>query len=168
MPRRPFHPFTFYLYFNDVQDRPFPLRRQGDGFFLDGLVRRAAAAVDFRGDPSRRAAAEMKGLTLAIILIFPRPEDILPYMPVISMFYGIIVSLYFRDNRRHKLPHIHVRYQDFEAVVSIPGGKILGGKFPPAKMRLVQAWLEIHKEELLADWELAAKGETPYKIEPLK
>ncbi len=31
-------------------------------------------------------------------------------MPVISMFYGIIISLYFFDNKEHKAPHIHVKY----------------------------------------------------------
>lgn len=88
-------------------------------------------------------------------------------MPVISMFYGIIVSLYFVDNRRHRRPHIHVRYQSFEASISIPDGRVLDGKMPPPKLRLVQAWIEIHRDELLADWDLAVKGEMPYKIAPL-
>jgi len=48
-------------------------------------------------------------------------------MPIISMFYGIIVSLYYFDRKKHQLPHIHVRYQDEEAVVSIPDGNIVGG-----------------------------------------
>jgi hypothetical protein len=48
-------------------------------------------------------------------------------VPVISMFYGIVVSMYFIDDRRHHLPHIHVRYQDSEAVFSIQDGQILGG-----------------------------------------
>jgi hypothetical protein len=89
-------------------------------------------------------------------------------MPVISMFFGIIVSLYFVDNRQHKKPHIHVRYQDEEAVVSIPDGEVLNGQIPPAKMRLVLAWIEIHKDELMADWDLAVSGQQPYKIEPLR
>ena len=41
-------------------------------------------------------------------------------MPVISMFYGIIVSMYYIDNKRHKLPHIHVKYQENEVVLGIP------------------------------------------------
>ena len=89
-------------------------------------------------------------------------------MPVISLFYGIIVSMYFLDNKQHKSPHIHVRYQDNEAVYSIPNGELLAGKFPPAKARLVQAWIEIHQEDLLADWELAVNGQQPQKIEPLR
>ena len=89
-------------------------------------------------------------------------------MPVISMFYGIIVSLYFFDNKEHKAPHIHVRYQDEEVVLSIPDGAILSGKLIPAKLKLVQAWIEIHKDELMADWQLAASGQEVFKIEPLK
>jgi len=89
-------------------------------------------------------------------------------MPVISMFYGVIVSLYFLDNRRHKQAHIHARYQEHEAVVSIPDGTLLEGELPAAKLRLLLAWIEIHGDELMADWELAANGEHPYKIEPLR
>lgn len=78
-------------------------------------------------------------------------------MPVISMFYGLIVSMYFLDNKRHKLPHIHVRYQEKEAVFSIPDGQLLEGELPSGKIRLVHAWIEIHREELMADWALAAQ-----------
>ncbi len=84
------------------------------------------------------------------------------------MFYGIIVSLYFFDNKEHKAPHIHARYQDEEVVISIPDGVILSGKLTPAELKLVQAWIEIHKDELMADWQLAANGLEVFKIEPLK
>ena len=89
-------------------------------------------------------------------------------MPVISMFFGILVMMYFEDNRRHKKPHVHVRYQKHEAVISVPDGQMLSGSLPPAKLKLTLAWIEIHKEELLADWSLAVNGEQPFKIEPLR
>jgi len=89
-------------------------------------------------------------------------------MPVISMFYGIIVSLYFMDNRRHKKPHIHVKYQEHEVVIAIPDGDVLEGSIPRSKMKLVSAWVEIHRDDLIADWELAVNGEQPYKIDPLR
>jgi shikimate kinase len=89
-------------------------------------------------------------------------------MGIISMFYGIIISMYYLDNRQHKMPHIHVRYQDEEAVVSIPEGQILEGALKVNKMKLVHAWMEIHRDELVADWELAINGETIFKIDPLK
>jgi hypothetical protein len=89
-------------------------------------------------------------------------------MPSISTFYGIIVYIYFVDKKRHKSPHIHAKYQEYEASVGIPDGNILEGKLPVAKMKLLQAWMEIHKDELLAAWQLAATGEQPPKIEPLR
>jgi hypothetical protein len=89
-------------------------------------------------------------------------------MAIISMFYGIIISIYYLDNKRHNIPHLHIKYQEQEAVISIPNGEILEGEIPSNKMKLVQAWIEIHKDELIADWELASKGESVFKIEPLK
>ncbi len=89
-------------------------------------------------------------------------------MAVISVFYGIIISLYFFDNRRHHLPHIHVRYQEFESVFSISDGTMIDGNIPPNKARLVQAWIEIHKDELIADWQLASSGAEIFKIKPLR
>ncbi|MEI6155233.1 MAG: DUF4160 domain-containing protein, partial [Deltaproteobacteria bacterium] len=72
------------------------------------------------------------------------------------------------DQKQHSLPHIHVRYQEEEAVFSIPEGNLLEGTLKSNKMRLVQAWIEIHQEELMADWTLASQGETVFKIDPLK
>ena len=89
-------------------------------------------------------------------------------MAIISMFYGIIISMYYLNNKRHKLPHIHVKYQEQEVVLRIPGGDILEGQFRNDKLRLVLAWIEIHKDELMADWELATKGEKVFQIEPLR
>ena len=89
-------------------------------------------------------------------------------MPTISMFFGIVVAMYFRDNRRHHAPHIHARFQDAEIVIRIPDGEVLEGAIPPGKLRLLLAWIEIHQDELMADWDLAARGEMPFRIEPLR
>ncbi|MBI4530397.1 MAG: DUF4160 domain-containing protein [Candidatus Latescibacteria bacterium] len=89
-------------------------------------------------------------------------------MAIIAMFYGIIISMYYLDKRRHHVPHIHVKYQAQEAVIAIPDGEVIEGQLPTGKMKLVQAWLEIHKDELIADWELASSGETVFKIDPLR
>jgi hypothetical protein len=88
-------------------------------------------------------------------------------MPIISMFYGIIIRLYLLDNKQHNVPHIHARYADFEASVSIEDGEILAGELPRMQLRLVQAWIELRRDELMADWQLAVNGEPPYKIAPL-
>lgn len=88
-------------------------------------------------------------------------------MPIISMFYGIIIRMYMLDNQHHKLPHIHARYAEFEASMNILNGEILAGELPRKQLRLVQAWIELHRDELIADWEIAIGGELPYKIDPL-
>jgi len=88
-------------------------------------------------------------------------------MPSISMFYGLIVYMYAKDNHGHHIPHIHVEYQDEEAVFSIPDGKILEGKLPNKKIQLVKAWIIINREDLMADWNLAMKGSPLFKIKPL-
>ncbi|ADB37380.1 type II toxin-antitoxin system toxin DhiT [Spirosoma linguale] len=89
-------------------------------------------------------------------------------MPVISMFYGLIVSLYYLDNKQHHLPHIHVRYGEMEAVFTIESGELLEGKLPKGKIKLVEAWIEIHRENLMADWQLAINGQRVFPIDPLK
>ncbi len=89
-------------------------------------------------------------------------------MPTISIFYGILILMYFYDNKKHSMPHIHAEYGEHEASIAIEDGFVLGGTLPPGKMKLVQAWIEIHREDLLADWKLAIAGEPVFKIEPLK
>ena len=51
---------------------------------------------------------------------------------------------------------------------SIEDGELLAGKFPKNKTRLVHTWIEIHRDELNADWELAVNSEEVFKIDPLK
>lgn len=89
-------------------------------------------------------------------------------MPAISMFYGIVVYMYFLDNKKHKSAHIHCKYQGEEVVVRIPDGHVLEGAISESKMKLLQAWIEIHKDELLANWQLAESGSPLFKIDPLK
>lgn len=72
------------------------------------------------------------------------------------------------DNKEDKLPHVHIEYAEFTAVITITDGILLAGNFPPAKMKLVQAWIEIHKDELMANWKLAIAGQPVFKIDALK
>ncbi len=88
-------------------------------------------------------------------------------MPVISMFYGIIIRMYFLNGQHHGVPHIHARYSGIEASVRIDDAEVLAGELPRKQLRLVQAWIELHRDELMADWDLAVAGENPYKIDPL-
>ena len=76
--------------------------------------------------------------------------------------------MYFYDNKKHSRRHIHAEYGEHIASIAIEDGKILSGALPQAKMKLVQAWIEIHKEDLMADWKLAVAGEPVFKIDPLR
>ena len=84
------------------------------------------------------------------------------------MFYGVMVSIMFEDNARHHEPHVHARYQGSKASVAIKTGEVLAGSLPPRQLRMLQVWMDLHQDELLANWELAAAGEQPYKIPPLQ
>ena len=76
--------------------------------------------------------------------------------------------MYSFDDKKHHLPHILAYYGEKSAVISIDDGKVLQGKFPKKKMKLVQAWIEIHRDDLMADWQLAIEGHELFKIDPLK
>lgn len=89
-------------------------------------------------------------------------------MPVISIFYGIVVIMYYYDTKQHHLPHIHVEYAEDKAVISIPDGIVLEGSLPANKLKLVLAWIEIHQEDLMQNWKLAVNGEKIFRLDPLK
>ena len=88
-------------------------------------------------------------------------------MPTISMFYGIIIRMYNEKGGKHNKPHIHAEYQGEELIITLDG-EILEGDMPKSKLKLLEAWMEIHHDELAANWELLSAGEKFYKIEPLK
>ncbi len=89
-------------------------------------------------------------------------------MPVLSMFYGIVVYMYFYDTKQHSTPHFHVEYAEHTAVIAIEDGTVLEGSLPNNKMKLVAAWAEIHREDLMADWKLAVNGHPTVSIKPLE
>lgn len=88
-------------------------------------------------------------------------------MPTISMFFGIIIRMYYAP-KEHNPPHIHAYYQDTVVTIKIIENEMMEGNMPIRQLRLVQAWVEIHRDELLANWELCQNGEKPFQIEPLK
>ncbi len=88
-------------------------------------------------------------------------------MPVLSTFFGIIVRMYKENGGKHKMPHIHAEYSGDEVVVTLDG-EILEGEIPKAKMKLLDAWMEIHREDLEANWTLLSSGEQFFRIDPLR
>ena len=72
------------------------------------------------------------------------------------MFYGILATLLFEGNDRHHLPHFHVRYQDDKSSIAIEDGRVLAGSLPHKQLKLVQAWVELHRDELACQKSQAA------------
>jgi hypothetical protein len=88
-------------------------------------------------------------------------------MPTLSVFFGIIVRMYREESSKHRLPHLHAEYSGSEVVVALDG-TVLEGKIPGNKMKLLDAWMEIHKDDLDANWRLLSAGEQFFRIEPLR
>ena len=88
-------------------------------------------------------------------------------MPTISMFYGILIRMYC-GAREHRPPHVHALYGDEAAVFGIIDSEQIEGGLPTPQRKLVEAWISLHRDELLADWVLAESGELPFRIDPLR
>ncbi len=85
-------------------------------------------------------------------------------MPIISRFFGIIISMYWRD---HAPPHFHAKYGDDEIIVQIESGAITG-RMATRAIFMVQEWRELHKDELMQNWRLAEQKTALKRIEPLE
>jgi hypothetical protein len=85
-------------------------------------------------------------------------------VPEISRFLGIIIAMFYKD---HAPPHFHAKYSDYEITIDINEG-VVNGQFPKRALGHVLEWYELHKNELLEDWELARKGKPLKKIQPLE
>jgi hypothetical protein len=85
-------------------------------------------------------------------------------MPELSRFLGISILMYFDD---HNPPHFHVRYNDHRALISIVDLRLFEGHLPARVLGLVIEWAELHKEELLKDWDMVKATGQYFKIDPL-
>jgi len=85
-------------------------------------------------------------------------------VPRLSFFYGIAIYLYYED---HPPPHVHARYAEHRAKVSILTGEVIEGTLPRRAARLVAEWVSDHPAELSVCWEKATHGQQPGTIEPL-
>ena len=86
-------------------------------------------------------------------------------MPEISRFFGVIISVNYRD---HPPPHFDVRYGEQRALISIESLSLLEGSLSPRLFGMVIEWALLHRQELLDDWELARKQQPLRAIEPLE
>lgn len=83
----------------------------------------------------------------------------------ISLFYGILVRM-----RRDELsePHFYVEFDDQEAALSIPEGKVISGSVPPKQLMILEGWLSLHEDEMMANWTLLQRNEQLYPVNPLR
>ena len=89
-------------------------------------------------------------------------------MPELSRFFGIIIRMFSEVGAQHHTPHFHAYYQEEVGIFSIEPVELIAGSLPKRQRRLVEAWAELHQQELLADWQALQEGKTPEAIEPLK
>ena len=88
-------------------------------------------------------------------------------MPELSRFFGIIILMYMEAGAQHHTPHLHAYYQDQVAVYGISPIELVSGSLPKRQQRMVEAWMEVHQEELQDDWERLQAGQAPRPIAPL-
>jgi len=86
------------------------------------------------------------------------------FVPEISLFYGIRITMYWNE---HNPPHFHAEYSDYKATVLIQDSIIDRGYIPNKQLKLVLAWCEIHKDELMQNWELSKLSKPMKTIKPL-
>jgi Domain of unknown function (DUF4160) len=88
-------------------------------------------------------------------------------LPELSRFFGIIIRMFFEMNSQHHKPHFHAYHAENVAIFSIHPVFVIAGSLPKKEFRLVQAWAELHQDELLSNWHLLQNGKTANPIKPL-
>ena len=86
-------------------------------------------------------------------------------MPTISVFYGIVIQMFWRE---HNPPHFHALYGEHEALIDIRELRVMRGSLPRRAMALVLEWAAEHREELTENWNLCSQLKHPKPIQPLK
>ena len=85
-------------------------------------------------------------------------------MPEISLFRGVRITMYYND---HNPPHFHAEYAGHKCLVDVESGSVLSGALPARQLKLVLAWNELHRDELMQNWELAKEQKPLNQVEPL-
>ena len=89
-------------------------------------------------------------------------------MPELSRFFGIIIRMYAEAEAPHHTAHFHAYYQEHVAIYSLEPLEVIAGSLPKRQQRLVEAWAELHQQELKADWQRLQQGRRPLPIKPLE
>ena len=89
-------------------------------------------------------------------------------MPELARFYGISIHMFVERGGQHHKPHFHAYYQDMVASYGVDVIQTLAGQLPKRQQRLVEAWAELHQQELLENWQRLQNDQSPVKIAPLR
>jgi hypothetical protein len=112
---------------------------------------------------------EIQGLDLSHLYTRPPSQRIpKPDPQMISAYYGIIIAFCRTRGNPPVLPNLHARCQGAEALFSIHDSAFVCGDLPAGKQLLVRAWIEIHREELIANWENWKVSGNFFRIDPLR
>ena len=85
-------------------------------------------------------------------------------MPEISRFLGIVIAIFYDD---HAPPHFHAKYGEYEITVDVQTG-VVKGRFPRRGLAHVLEWHELHRDELMENWNLARDRRLLRRIAPLE
>lgn len=88
-------------------------------------------------------------------------------MPEISRFHGIIITMYYEFGS-HQQPHFHARYGEYKASFTIIPPALLAGAMPRRQQNMTIAWAELHRDELMENWQCVEQEKPLKKIEGLQ
>ena len=86
-------------------------------------------------------------------------------MPIISMFFGIIIRMYYKE---HDPGHFHAEHQSQQGKFNFAGEMVVGNIQSGTALRLIREWAGLHQAELHANWEHMKKGQPLNRIAPLE
>jgi len=86
-------------------------------------------------------------------------------MPTLSIFFGIVVRMYYDD---HPPPHFHAVYGEYEAQIAIETLQVIEGRLPRRALGLVLHWAELHRQELRDNWNSGEEHRPLVPIQPLE
>jgi hypothetical protein len=86
-------------------------------------------------------------------------------MPTLSIFYGIVIQMFWRD---HAPPHLHAVYNEYEAEIDIRTLRLIKGYLPRHALALTLKWARLHQSELSEAWSACSRKTSPKRIAPLE
>ena len=75
--------------------------------------------------------------------------------------------MYMEAGGQHHSPHFHAYYGEDVAIYRLDTIEMIAGVLPKRQQRFVEAWAELHQQELMEDWTLLHSGQHPLPIAPL-